>query len=305
MLEKDIENLIARYPDEFLPNSGLILEKRQFRVRGRIIDIIFSDKHGRVIVVEVKRGILSRDAAGQIMEYYGLLKEEYPNQIIELILCANVIPHERRTFLERAGIECKELGVSFIQEIAKKYYYHFLDEIQPEMKVQYKENTQEIDRQISVGSLDVWIFQANPRRYDILNYLSNEELQEDWWEVKRFKDRIKKWDIGLIWMSATGPKAKDAGIYALAEIMSNPKWMGEPETSTKYWMSDEDKNQIRLRVVLKYTLKFVNNPILREELKSIPELIKMDIFKQPQGTNFQVTQNEWQVISKIIKDKLK
>ena len=135
MLEKDIENLIARYPDEFLPNSGLILEKRQFRVRGRIIDIIFSDKHGRVIVVEVKRGILSRDAAGQIMEYYGLLKEEYPNQIIELILCANVIPHERRTFLERAGIECKELGVSFIQEIAKKYYYHFLDEIQPEMKV--------------------------------------------------------------------------------------------------------------------------------------------------------------------------
>lgn len=70
-------------------------------------------------------------------------------------------------------------------------------------------------------------------------------------------------------------------------------------------MSEEDKNQVRLRVKLKYTLKLLNNPILKEELKNINELRDISIFRQPQGTNFPVTQNEWQVISKMIKDKLK
>ena len=48
----------------------------------------------------------------------------------------------------------------------------------------------------------------------------------------------------------------------------------------------------------------VNNPIFREELKSIEELQDMFIFRQPQGTNFSVTQEEWKVISDLIKKRL-
>ena len=64
MLEKDIENLIARYPDEFFVNQGFRLIGQQLRLGRCSVDIIFSDKYDRTILIEVKRGILSREAAG-------------------------------------------------------------------------------------------------------------------------------------------------------------------------------------------------------------------------------------------------
>ena len=99
MLEKDIENLIASFPKEFFPKEELKLISQQYTLAKRRIDILFEDKYKRYIIVEVKRGILSREASGQIIEYYGLLKNQFPDKIIELILCANTIPIERKLFL--------------------------------------------------------------------------------------------------------------------------------------------------------------------------------------------------------------
>jgi predicted RNA-binding protein with PUA-like domain len=300
MLEKDIENLIATHPEEFLPYKNLKLVGQQVRLSTYFADIIFEDEYQTKIVIEVKRGILSREAVAQIMDYYGIIKIQEKTSDIKLIIVANVIPKERVIFLsEKLGIEFIEIPASKIINVAKEYSYSFLDETKPETKIQYKEQTQEIDKNISFGKSDIWIFQANPQRFDILNALADDEMKEDVWLVARYKDRIKKGDIGIVWMCG-----KDSGIYALAEIMNSPEFMEEPKISTKYWMSDDDKEQIRLRVKLKYTLKLLNNPILREELKSIPELKDMAIFRQPQGTNFPVTQDEWKVISDLIKERL-
>jgi len=300
MLEKDIENLIATHPEEFLPYRNLKLVGQQVRLGTYFADIIFEDNKSKKIIIEVKRGILSREAVAQIMDYYGIIKIQEKTSDIKLIIVANVIPKERVILLsEKLGIEFIEIPASKIISVAKDHSYSFLDETKPETKIQYKEHTQEIDKNISFGKSDIWIFQANPQRFDILNALADDEMKEDVWLVVRYKDRIKKGDIGIVWMCG-----KDSGIYALAEIMNSPEFMEEPEISTKYWMSDEDKEQIRLRVKLKYTLKLLNNPILREELKSIPELKDMAIFRQPQGTNFPVTQDEWKVISDLIKERL-
>ena len=76
MLEKDMENLIANHPKDFFPNSNFILKGQQIQIGGRFLDIVFSDKHNRTIIIEIKRGILSREASGQIIEYYGLIKEK-------------------------------------------------------------------------------------------------------------------------------------------------------------------------------------------------------------------------------------
>ena len=120
----------------------------------------------------MKRGILSRDASGQILEYYGLLKQERPDTIIELILCANVIPPERKMFLENVGIECKELGVGLITRIAGKYNYNFLDE--PDERQLF--NEPEEKRIVEEAPHRVWIFQANPERCDILNALADSSV---------------------------------------------------------------------------------------------------------------------------------
>lgn len=100
MLEKDIENLIAHYPNEFFPKAKFTLKGQQVKLGSCYADIMFTDEYERKIIIEVKRGILSRDAAGQIIEYYGLLKQKQPDAIIELIVCANTIPYERKLFLE-------------------------------------------------------------------------------------------------------------------------------------------------------------------------------------------------------------
>ena len=308
MLEKDIENLITQHPEEFLPYSELKLVGQRVRLGTYFADIIFEDNQNSKIVIEVKRGILSREAVAQIMDYYGIIKIREKTSNVKLIIVANVIPKERVLLLSEklVGIEFIEVPASKIINVAKKYSYQFLDEVKPETKTQYKEMAINIDEEVSVGKSDVWIFQANPQTYDILNALaSKEELNEgnSTWLVSRFKDKIKEGDIAIIWMSSTSPKSHDAGIYALAEITTNPEYI---ESSSKFWMSEDDvKKEIsNLRVKLNYKVLLVNNPVLREELKSIPELKDMFIFRQPQGTNFPVTQNEWQVISQLIKERL-
>jgi len=292
MLEKDIENLIAQYPDDFFPNSGFRLKGQQIQVGRCRIDIMFIDKYYRKIVVEVKRGILSRNAAGQIIEYYGLLKQEYPNEVIELILCANVIPPERRMFLENVGIEYKELGISLITKIAKKYGYKFLSEKKSKDVVE----TQEFPS-IKPGQ-KIWIFQANPSRYDILNALSDLNYLEEVWTINQYKKEIKNGDIALIWIS--GP---DAGIYAVANIVSNPEYISLSPEEEKYWINEEDKGKNRLRVRINIVKKLINDPVFRSELKDIKELSNLSILKFSQGTNFPVTDEEWSIIKSKIEEK--
>ena len=236
MLEKDIENLIANYPDEFFPHSGFKLIGQQVKLGRCFADILFEDKYNRKIIVEVKRGILSRDASGQVMEYYGLLKNQNPKDIVELILCANIIPQERKTFLETIGIECKELGINLINQVAEKVGYKFI-------------NTQKVQLEFSVNNPlpfadNIWIFQANPQRYDMLNALADEEIRNDMhWLVNQHKKDIAKGHLGMIWLSG-----KESGIYALTEIISDPQLLEEPVPEKKYWTDSEDKEGIKLRV---------------------------------------------------------
>jgi len=297
MLEKDIENLLANHPEEFFPKLRLKLEGQQVKLGTYFADIVFQDETGDTVIVEVKRGILSRDAVGQIMDYYGMLKRREPNRNIRLMLVANVIPRERIVYLKEIGISCIEIPVSKIWDTARKYSYRFLDAEKPELRKRYKETARKLDAKVGLGDSRVWIFQANPRRYDILNALAD-EFEEDVWTVNQYKNRIHDGDIGIIWMSG-----KEGGIYAVADVVSDPDYMVDSEASTKYWTSEADKSQKRLRVRIRYRLKLINNPIMKDELRNIPELKNVAIFKQPQGTNFPVSNDEWEIISGLIQER--
>ena len=98
---------------------------------------------------------------------------------------------------------------------------------------------------------------------------------------------------------------KEAGIYAVAEIASDPSIMGEPPTEEKYWLSNEDKGVERLWVELINKTILINNPVYRYELKAIEELKNLSILRVAQGTNFPVSDVEWCVIKKLINDKIK
>ena len=289
MLEKDIENLIAQYSNEFFPNSGFRLIGQQVKLGKCYADIIFEDKYQRKIIIEVKRGILSRDASGQVMEYYGLLKTQSPTDVIELILCANIIPQERKIFLETIGIECKELGINLINQVAQKVGYNFIDS--------KKRQEQKTIIKMLPLSENIWIFQANPQRYDILKMLDDQEvIKEFHWSVKQYKDSIGNGQIGIIWLSG-----KEAGIYAIVEIISKPDYFEETDAEKKYWHESAGGEGKQLRVKMKLIRDLTSNPVVRETLKSKEELKNLSILKRPwAGTNFKVTSEEWKLIKELI-----
>jgi len=298
MLEKDIENIIAAHPDEIFPNEGFKLIGQQVVVEGRRLDILFEDKHRRKVIIEIKRGILTREASGQIAEYYGLLKNRGLNENYELILCSNIIPKERKTFLETIGIDCRELGVTLITELAKKYDYTFIDD-----KPSFDNNDKEINVSSvsnTAGSLpedepSIWIFQGNPERYDILNALSDRKIGNSiHWLVNQHKNKIKKGHIALIWMSG-----KESGIYAVARIETDPIMLSEYPEEKKYWLGNE-VDKVSNRVKLTILKRLINSPLLKEKLLKIPELSSLSILRQFQGTNFPVTDKEWSIINQLL-----
>jgi predicted nuclease of restriction endonuclease-like (RecB) superfamily len=299
MLEKDIENLLARYPDEFFPNQNLTLKGQQVKLGTNYADLVFENPKGELVIIEIKKGLLKREALGQVIEYYGLLREIESDRNIELILVANVIPKEMAVFpRERLGVEFIEIPHSRINKIAQKYGYHFLDSEKPELLQKYNAAIQKMNIEVDSGIRRVWIFQANPQRYDVLGALADETLDEDMWLVSRYKNEICAGDIGLIWMSG-----KEGGIYSVVDVLSNPQMMYDSEQSTKYWESESDKRQMMLRIKYRHRLKLINNPITRQELKNIPQLRNMEIFRRPIGTNFRVTNDEWEIILGLIKKR--
>ena len=111
LMEKHMEDLIAAYPDEFL-EPGWKLHKRQEHYEGRRIDLIFKDALNRTLLAELKRGVVTREHVGQIVEYDGLLKKSGSGTGIELLLIGKNIPHERREFLSQIGIEVMEILIT-------------------------------------------------------------------------------------------------------------------------------------------------------------------------------------------------
>ncbi len=297
MLEKDIENLIAQHPNDFFPHEDLQLIEQQFPIEGRRIDILFKDKLNRKIIAEVKRGILTREASGQVAEYYGLLKSRNPDEYYEMILCANVIPAERRVFLEHIGIECKELGIAYISDVARKYGYSFLDDNAETSSISPQALLAEPQSPYSAQSdeISVWIFQANPKRYDVLNALSDKDIGNSaHWLVNQHRSRIQRGHLALIWMSGA-----ESGIYALARIECDPQILRDNPAERKYWTNSSDSEEA-MRVRLSILKRFVNNPIRRSKLRNIPGLEKLSILRQFQGTNFPVRDEEWRIISQLM-----
>ncbi|CAB5110363.1 hypothetical protein D3OALGA1CA_1988 [Olavius algarvensis associated proteobacterium Delta 3] len=113
LLEKNFEDIICKYPE--LIENDLILKGRQVRVRGKIMDILFEDKFGQKLIVELKRGTIHRKHIGQVMEYEGsVLSVEDPTA--RIILIGNRVPPNFKTALDHHGIEWREFTEQELQE---------------------------------------------------------------------------------------------------------------------------------------------------------------------------------------------
>lgn len=109
MLEREMEDLIAANPDHFFPRHGFVLQGRQqsFRGVGRF-DLLFTDRHGMNVLMELKAVPARYEAIDQIARYRDALLEKGATNILMWIVAPSV-PPTMREFLSHVGIEFSEI----------------------------------------------------------------------------------------------------------------------------------------------------------------------------------------------------
>jgi len=110
--EKVMEDLIAEYPERYLGESGLILIERQINVGPYRFDLLFQDRTGAKLIVEIQKGTLDREHTYKILDYYDEYKERNPKEFVEIMLVANIITAERKQRLAARGISYREIPLS-------------------------------------------------------------------------------------------------------------------------------------------------------------------------------------------------
>src|SRR5690349_1639784 len=109
MLEREMEDLLWNYPDKFF-NEPLKPFLRQASSEVGRVDLVFEDRLGRLLVVEIKRGKLERNAIYQVVDYFGMLKNRFPDRAVEMMVVAHSIPVERRISLDRFNVDHREIS---------------------------------------------------------------------------------------------------------------------------------------------------------------------------------------------------
>jgi hypothetical protein len=130
MLEREMEDLLWRYPAKLL-HEDLKPFQRQPRSSVGRADLVFEDRLGGLLVVELKRGKLERAAISQVHDYFGMLKRQFPDRPVEMMVVAQTIPEERRIALTRYDIDFREVSEKQFRDLAKEVGYEFASEATP------------------------------------------------------------------------------------------------------------------------------------------------------------------------------
>lgn len=291
--ESDMEEIIAKHPE--IIEDGLTLLGRQVSVGHLRADLLFRDKFGDTLVVELKKGNIKREHVGQIMEYSGTLYEQRP---VRLMLVGNRVPPSFRRSLEYHGIEWREMTnrnyIEYLKDKDPELLEHLQTRhLQPIISPE-KPKERVRTKRIKPGEQRFWIFQTNPRRYRIFQWFSVVGEIDDW-SINQYQDEIRKGDMAAIWVAG---KDDIAGIYAIAEIITDPELMFQDPKGVKFWVKEEDRKEYsktaRLQVKIRYVKKFFDNPILRPSIREDPTLSELKILRFAQKTNFPVTDRQWQ-----------
>ncbi|MBE0639421.1 MAG: EVE domain-containing protein [Bacteroidales bacterium] len=140
------------------------------------------------------------------------------------------------------------------------------------------------------GDTNYWLFQGNPKIYNIVGSLKDNALKS--WSVSAHKDKIKIGDKIILWL--TGEKS---GCYALARVTSGIANRLDDDIEQKYY-TDLSKLQSTDRVKIAIEYNLWNNPVLKEVLIDLPEFQGFNGGNK--GTNFAASQLHYETILKHV-----
>jgi len=137
-----------------------------------------------------------------------------------------------------------------------------------------------------------WIFQSNPDYYDLAGAIS--ELAEITWAVNQYKKKIHAKDRVYLWESG-----KDAGILAVATVLSDPNHIYDDDIERKFIRNAEKFSEERLKVPLHIDY-ILPERIRRTDLLDHPVLKSLEVITFPNATNFAVNEEQAQLLNDLV-----
>lgn len=140
---------------------------------------------------------------------------------------------------------------------------------------------------------EVWIFQANPKLYDISAALG--ELSVLDWQVNQSRHQIHAGHTVYVWQSGA-----DAGILARGEVLTEPEPISAPRDV--FWDQPADHDEEKPRVWLRID-RVLDEPLLRTELMAIEATADLLIIRQANATNFGVNDRQAAALRQLFDDR--
>lgn len=139
---------------------------------------------------------------------------------------------------------------------------------------------------------DIWIFQSNPKYYDLTGAIS--ELTEITWAVNQYTKKVHAGDKVYLWESG-----EDAGILAVATVLSDPDHIPDNHKEIEFIRNNGKFSENRLHVPLHIDYVLPNR-IRRKDLLNHPVLKSLEVITFPNATNFAVTKEQASILEKLI-----
>ena len=102
-----------------------------------------------------------------------------------------------------------------------------------------------------------WVFQGNPKKYNVIKSLKENNLTT--WSVSAHKKRIKKGDKFILWVTGS-----NSGCYALGTIKTDVYRGYDNEEQEQYYLEDGENIETD-RCDIKIDISLVDDPIYRTE----------------------------------------
>src|SRR4051794_14225521 len=102
-----MEDVLTLYPE--LIEERLALIARQQQLENRRTDLTFTDRNGKVLLVELKKDLVVDDNVRQIADYIKRYKRNNPSVQIRGMLIGQFVPQPIRELCTSMNIEYKEI----------------------------------------------------------------------------------------------------------------------------------------------------------------------------------------------------
>jgi len=147
----------------------------------------------------------------------------------------------------------------------------------------------------TVLKMNFWIFQGNPKVFDVDGYLMKYSILDWLVRQKQYGHMIHPGDPAFIWR-AKGGMPGSGGIIAKGVILEDPE-LRDTDTPHTWYVPPEEPIELRVKIKIEeYRLDSFHGMVTKKELEVIPNLKENKIFHFYQATNFQLSQEEFNTI---------